>query len=42
MQLGLSSHPHGLSPDDTKGLWAQVDTDGNGIVDFEEFQVSDI
>ncbi|XP_074576566.1 putative calcium-binding protein At1g02270 [Curcuma longa] len=37
-QLGLSSHPHGLSPEDTKGLWAQADTDGNGIIDFEEFQ----
>ncbi|KAJ8467788.1 hypothetical protein OPV22_030340 [Ensete ventricosum] len=37
-QLGVAGHPHGLSPDDTKDLWIQADTDGNGVVDYEEFQ----
>ncbi|RWW81806.1 hypothetical protein BHE74_00009770, partial [Ensete ventricosum] len=36
--LGVAGHPHGLSPDDTKDLWIQADTDGNGVVDYEEFQ----
>ncbi|XP_064976840.1 uncharacterized calcium-binding protein At1g02270-like isoform X2 [Musa acuminata AAA Group] len=37
-QLGVAGHPHGLSPDDTKDLWIQADTDRNGAVDYEEFQ----
>lgn len=42
MQLGLCGHPHGLSPEDIKNLWTQADTDRNGVVDFEEFQVLNI
>ncbi|RRT83051.1 hypothetical protein B296_00015994 [Ensete ventricosum] len=38
IKLGVAGHPHGLSPDDTKDLWIQADTDGNGVVDYEEFQ----
>ncbi|XP_009401734.2 uncharacterized calcium-binding protein At1g02270 isoform X2 [Musa acuminata AAA Group] len=36
-QLGLSGHPDGLSSEDTKVLWVQSDTDGNGVVDYVEF-----
>ena len=39
MQLGLSGHPDGLSSEDTKVLWVQSDTDGNGVVDYVEFLV---
>ncbi|CAL9204183.1 unnamed protein product [Musa hybrid cultivar] len=37
-QLGVAGHPHGLGPKDTNDLWVQVDIDGNGVVDYEEFQ----
>ncbi|KAF8413424.1 hypothetical protein HHK36_001407 [Tetracentron sinense] len=37
-QLNLTGHPHGLSVEETKDLWIQADTDGNGFVDCEEFQ----
>ncbi|XP_068635046.1 uncharacterized calcium-binding protein At1g02270-like isoform X2 [Aristolochia californica] len=33
-QLGLT----GLSPRDVQELWMQADTNGNGVVDYEEFQ----
>ncbi|XP_029123046.1 uncharacterized calcium-binding protein At1g02270 isoform X1 [Elaeis guineensis] len=36
-QLGLTSHPHGLNPQDREDLWIQADIDGNGVVDYEEF-----
>ncbi|XP_026658672.2 uncharacterized calcium-binding protein At1g02270 [Phoenix dactylifera] len=36
-QLHLTSHPHGLSPQDIEELWIQADIDGNGVVDYEEF-----
>ncbi|EHA8592573.1 putative calcium-binding protein [Cocos nucifera] len=36
-QLGLTRHPHGLSPQDTQELWIQADIGGNGVVDYEEF-----
>ncbi|KAG1362429.1 putative calcium-binding protein [Cocos nucifera] len=36
-QLGLTSHPHGLIPQDIEDLWIQADNDGNGVVDHEEF-----
>ncbi|WOL09962.1 hypothetical protein Cni_G18716 [Canna indica] len=38
-QLGVGGHPHCLSPEDTKDLWAQADIDGDGVVDYEEFQL---
>ncbi|RWW60974.1 hypothetical protein BHE74_00032000 [Ensete ventricosum] len=39
LQLGVAGHPHGLGPKDTNDLWVQVDIDGNGVVDYEKFQV---
>lgn len=38
-QLKLVGHCYGLSIEETKDLWVQADIDGNGILDFEEFQV---
>ncbi|XP_010251179.1 PREDICTED: uncharacterized calcium-binding protein At1g02270 isoform X2 [Nelumbo nucifera] len=37
-QLGLTGYSHGLSVQETKDLWIQADIDGNGVVDYEEFQ----
>ncbi|KAJ7959463.1 Calcium-binding endonuclease/exonuclease/phosphatase family [Quillaja saponaria] len=37
-QLNLIGHRHGLSIDETKELWVQADVDGNGVLDFKEFQ----
>ncbi|PIA34948.1 hypothetical protein AQUCO_03700302v1 [Aquilegia coerulea] len=37
-QLGLRGHPYGLSAEETKDLWIEADIDGNGVVDYKEFQ----
>lgn len=37
-QLNLVGHCYGLSDEETKDLWVQADIDGNGVLDFEEFQ----
>uniref|UniRef100_A0A6V7QUC8 Endonuclease/exonuclease/phosphatase domain-containing protein n=1 Tax=Ananas comosus var. bracteatus TaxID=296719 RepID=A0A6V7QUC8_ANACO len=37
-QLGLTGHPNGLSFQETEDLWIQADIDGNGVMDYEEFQ----
>ncbi|KAK0592777.1 hypothetical protein LWI29_025188 [Acer saccharum] len=37
-QLNLTGHHHGLSVEETEDLWVQADIDGNGIVDYKEFQ----
>lgn len=39
MQINLIEHPHGLSFQETEDLWIQADNDGNGIIDYEKFQV---
>ncbi|CAI9087004.1 OLC1v1020957C3 [Oldenlandia corymbosa var. corymbosa] len=41
-QLKLVGHCYGLSIEETKDLWVQADIDGNGVLDFEEFQVSTV
>lgn len=40
MQLGLTGHRDGLIPEDAKDLWTEADIDGNGMVDYDEFQVN--
>ncbi|KAK9204730.1 hypothetical protein WN943_014994 [Citrus x changshan-huyou] len=37
-QLNLTGHKHGLADEETKDLWVQADIDGNGVVDYKEFQ----
>ncbi|XP_027109932.1 uncharacterized calcium-binding protein At1g02270 [Coffea eugenioides] len=37
-QLKLVGHCYGLSIEETKDLWVQADIDGNGVLDFEEFE----
>ncbi|KAM7499847.1 hypothetical protein LguiA_024261 [Lonicera macranthoides] len=37
-QLKLISHRNGLSDDETKDLWLQADSDGNGFLDYKKFQ----
>ncbi|KAJ9174366.1 hypothetical protein P3X46_017394 [Hevea brasiliensis] len=37
-QLNLTGHCHGLSVEETKDLWVQADIDGNGLLDYKEFQ----
>ncbi|XVF10209.1 hypothetical protein REPUB_Repub07fG0162900 [Reevesia pubescens] len=37
-QLNITGHRHGLSVEETKDLWVQADIDGNGVVDYKEFQ----
>ncbi|KAK1274439.1 hypothetical protein QJS04_geneDACA010811 [Acorus gramineus] len=37
-QLGLTGHPDGLSTEEIADLWNQADKDGDGVVDFGEFQ----
>ncbi|KAL9240241.1 hypothetical protein vseg_014485 [Gypsophila vaccaria] len=37
-QLKLAGHRYGLSEKDMKDLWIQADIDGNGVLDFSEFQ----
>ncbi|XP_041012727.1 uncharacterized calcium-binding protein At1g02270 isoform X2 [Juglans microcarpa x Juglans regia] len=36
--LNLTGHCNGLSVEETKELWVQADIDGNGVVDYTEFQ----
>ncbi|GMH09083.1 hypothetical protein Nepgr_010923 [Nepenthes gracilis] len=37
-QLNLIGHPHGLTKEETRELWVQADIDGNGVLDYQEFQ----
>ncbi|KAF5731319.1 hypothetical protein HS088_TW19G00927 [Tripterygium wilfordii] len=37
-QLNLTGHQHGLTVEETKDLWVQADTDGDGVLDYKEFQ----
>ncbi|KAK4777331.1 hypothetical protein SAY87_017523 [Trapa incisa] len=37
-QLNLTGHEHGLTAEEIMDLWVQADIDGNGVVDYEEFQ----
>ncbi|XP_073009862.1 uncharacterized calcium-binding protein At1g02270-like isoform X1 [Typha latifolia] len=37
-QLGLLRHPDCLSSQETEDLWIQADIDGNGVMNYEEFQ----
>ncbi|XP_072958107.1 uncharacterized calcium-binding protein At1g02270-like isoform X3 [Typha angustifolia] len=37
-QLGLTGHPNGLNSQETEDLWIQADIDGDGVMDYEEFQ----
>ncbi|XP_071725238.1 uncharacterized calcium-binding protein At1g02270-like [Rutidosis leptorrhynchoides] len=37
-QLNLTGHRHGLNDQETNELWLQADVDGNGILDYREFQ----
>ncbi|KAI3704819.1 hypothetical protein L1987_75048 [Smallanthus sonchifolius] len=37
-QLNFIGHPNGLSKEETKDLWFQADIDGNGVVDYKDFQ----
>ncbi|RZC69457.1 hypothetical protein C5167_032603 [Papaver somniferum] len=37
-QLGLTGDPHTLSSEEIEDVWIQADVDGNGVVDYGEFQ----
>lgn len=37
-QLNLTGHCYGLNDEETKDLWVQADIDGNGALDYKEFQ----
>ncbi|CBI23107.3 hypothetical protein AAG906_007088 [Vitis piasezkii] len=37
-QLNLTGHCHGLSDEEINDLWVQADIDGNGVLDYKEFQ----
>lgn len=37
-QLNLTGHCHGLTDVEIKDLWVQADIDGNGVLDYKEFQ----
>lgn len=37
-QLGLTGHSHCLSLKETEELWAYTDIDGDGVIDYKEFQ----
>ncbi|KAI3756984.1 hypothetical protein L6452_04517 [Arctium lappa] len=37
-QLNLIGHRYGLSEEETQDLWVQADIDGNGVLDYKEFQ----
>ena len=37
-QLNLIGHCHGLIEEEIKELWVQADIDGNGVLDYKEFQ----
>ncbi|CAA7049126.1 unnamed protein product [Microthlaspi erraticum] len=36
--LNLTGHCNGLTTKEIKDLWVQADTDGNGLLDYKEFQ----
>lgn len=38
-QLNLTGHCNGLTTKEIKDLWIQADIDGNGLLDYKEFQV---
>ncbi|CAL9247520.1 unnamed protein product [Arabidopsis halleri] len=38
-QLNLTGHCNGLTTKEIKDLWIQSDIDGNGLLDYKEFQV---
>lgn len=37
-QLHLTGHTHGITEEEIKDLWDQADIDGNGVLDYNEFQ----
>ncbi|GAB4858632.1 hypothetical protein Ancab_010105 [Ancistrocladus abbreviatus] len=37
-QLNLAGHPYVLTDEEIKDLWFQADIDGNGVLDYKEFQ----
>jgi Ca2+-binding EF-hand superfamily protein len=37
MQLGMV-HPDRLSSEEIKDLWSEVDRDGDGVIDYKDFQ----
>ena len=39
LQVNLTGLPHGLTFQEMRDPWTQVDVDGNGIVNYEEFEV---
>jgi hypothetical protein len=39
MQLGMV-HPDRVSSEEMKDLWSEADHDGDGFVDYKEFQVN--
>lgn len=39
-QLNLTGHCNGLTTKEIKDLWVQADIDGNGLLDYKEFQVT--
>lgn len=40
LQLNLTGHCHGLNDNEIHDLWVQADIDGNGVLDYKEFQVT--
>lgn len=38
MQLGMV-HPDRLNSEEIEDLWSEADRDGDGVVDYKEFQV---
>jgi hypothetical protein len=39
VQLNLIGNCYGLSGEETKELWFQVDIEGNGVIDYKQFMV---
>jgi hypothetical protein len=39
VQLNLIGNCYGLSAEETKELWFQVDIEGNGVIDYKQFLV---
>ncbi|XP_071710269.1 uncharacterized calcium-binding protein At1g02270-like [Rutidosis leptorrhynchoides] len=37
-QLNLTGNMYGLNEEETKDLWLQADVDGNGVLDYKDFQ----
>jgi len=38
MQLGMV-HPDRLNSEEVEKLWSEADRDGDGVIDYKEFQV---